>query len=157
MEKATFLPTSCCGFQRQSIRNVVARSRFVLLTICCKINEALTLNHTPHATPPKPCIVDNLYILRIREKSFYSTYLIIILKSLTWTQSLASSKVSTHYWSKDLLSSLHCNKQKSASREGSPGVSYHNQLHQIKKYANFTNEVWQEVTLHLSWRNEART
>lgn len=66
MEKATSLPTSSYGFQRQSIRNVVAQNRFVLLTMCCKIKEALTLNHTPHPTPPKPCIVDNLYILRIQ-------------------------------------------------------------------------------------------
>ena len=46
MEKATSLPTSCCGFQRQNIRYVVACSRFVLLTICCKINEALTIKPT---------------------------------------------------------------------------------------------------------------
>lgn len=96
MEKATSLPASYCGFQREGIWNVMAHSIFVLLTICCKINKALTFKSQP---PPHPCICMQItYTFSgYSEKSFYSIYLIIILKSLTQTQSLASSKTSTHH------------------------------------------------------------
>lgn len=57
MEKATSVPASYCGFQRKGIWNVMAHSIFVLLTICCKINKALTFKSQPppHPTPAFVC------------------------------------------------------------------------------------------------------